>query len=131
MSNKIIGEWCRSHNVRVLDTHKRASKISGMNMKYFQFAEDYNKVVNDLTYLNLETEPLYTVEISESELEKIAEFESQVFNHLKNQGHFNFFGHLMEQKEKEKELKNRYPAVQKAYEQYSLLLKLAESGNLK
>jgi hypothetical protein len=33
-------------------------------------------------------------------------------------------------KEREKYLKNKYPAVKKAYEQYSLMLKLAESGEL-
>ena len=37
---------------------------------------------------------------------------------------------VMEQKEREKYLKNKYPAVKKAYEQYSLMLKLAESGEL-
>jgi hypothetical protein len=36
----------------------------------------------------------------------------------------------MEQKEEEQRLRNKYPAVRKAYEQYSLMLKLAESGEL-
>jgi len=35
----------------------------------------------------------------------------------------------MEQKEEEQLLKNKYPAVKKAYEHYSLLLKMAKSGD--
>jgi hypothetical protein len=73
---------------------------------------------------------LYTVEIAESELTRIADFESEVFNNMKQQGHYRMFEVVMEQKEREKYLKNKYPAVKKAYEQYSLMLKLAESGEL-
>jgi hypothetical protein len=80
-------------------------------------------VVND-------TEPLYTVEIAQSELERIADFESEVFNNMKKQGHYRMFETLMEQKERERALRDKYPAVKKAYEQYSLMLKLAESGEL-
>ena len=36
----------------------------------------------------------------------------------------------MRQKEEESNLKNNYPAVKKAYEHYSLMLKLAKSGEL-
>ena len=49
---------------------------------------------------------------------------------MKKQGHYQMFEMLMEQKEQEKYLKNKYPAVKKAYENYSLILKLAESGEL-
>jgi hypothetical protein len=40
------------------------------------------------------------------------------------------FEHMNELKEREQYLKNKYPAVKKAYEHYSLMLKLAESGEL-
>jgi hypothetical protein len=73
---------------------------------------------------------LYTVEIAESELERIADFESEVFNNMKKQGHYRMFEVIMEQKEEERYLKDKYPAVKKAYEQYSLMLKLAQSGEL-
>ncbi len=77
-----------------------------------------------------DTEPLYTVEIAESELERIADFEEQVFNNAKQTGHYNLFQAVLEQKEREKELRDMYPAVRKAFEHYSLMLKLAESGEL-
>ena len=88
---------------------------------------DYNLVHEDII---ADSEPLYTVEIAQSELERIADFEAQVFNNMKKQGHYHMFEMLMEQKERERYLCNRYPAVNKAYEQYSLMLKLAESGEL-
>jgi hypothetical protein len=37
---------------------------------------------------------------------------------------------LMAQKEQERYLRDKYPAVKKAYEHYSLMLKIAESGEL-
>ena len=40
------------------------------------------------------------------------------------------FETLMKQKQEEQYLRNKYAAVQKAYEHYSLLLKLAQSGEL-
>jgi len=98
------------------------------NVSLFQYHDDYNKFHQE--YLTFDTEILYTVEISESELDRIAEFESRVFNHMTQKGHFNLFETLMEQKEQEQFLRSKYPAVKKAYEHYSLMLKLAESGEL-
>jgi hypothetical protein len=88
---------------------------------------DFNRVYEDIVF---DSEPLYTVEIAESELERIANFESEVFNNMKKQGHYRMFETLMEQKEREQFLRDKYPAVKKAYEHYSLMLKLAESGEL-
>jgi hypothetical protein len=36
----------------------------------------------------------------------------------------------MKQKEEERYLRDKYPAVKKAYEQYSLMLNMAKSGEL-
>ena len=128
MINNTVQEFINGHKIKVIDDNKRASRYSRMNMKYFHNSGDYNFVVPSAA--TLETEKLYTIEIAESELNKIAEFESHVFNNMRENGHYNFFEMLMEQKEHEKYLKNKYPAVQKAYEQYSLTLALAQSGEL-
>lgn len=128
MVSNTVKKFCHDHRINVVDQNKRAHRLTKTNIKYFQFQDDYNKFMQD--YVALDTETLYTVEISESELERIAEFESQVFNNMQQQGHYNLFETLMEQKEEEQRLRNKYPAVRKAYEQYSLMLKLAESGEL-
>ena len=116
------------HKIRIIDSNKRAYKHTRANVNLFKFQEDYNKF--DRNFVALETETLYTVEITESELQRMAEFEEQVFNNMKSQGHYNMFETLMEQKQQEKYLRDTYPAVKKAYEHYSLMLKLAQSGEL-
>lgn len=127
MKKDTLRNFCEHHQIRVLDTNKRAHRYKKIETNYFNDQYDYNKVQSHLVY---DTEPLYTVEIAESELTRIAEFEEQVFNNMKQQGHYQMFEILMEQKEHEKYLRNKYPAVKKAYEQYSLILKMAESGEL-
>lgn len=128
MSDKNVREFCQHHNIRVVDTNKRANKYHKIDIRYFNDPIDYNKINQE--FLTYDTEILYTMEISESELQKIADFESQVFNHMRAKGHYDMFNYIMEQKEQEKRLVNKYPAVKKAYEHYSLMLKLAESGEL-
>ena len=129
MSNPLsnLEKFCKAHSIRVLDTNKRASKYHKVNINYFKDPMDFNRIYEDIV---VDSEPLYTVEIAESELQRIAEFEEQVFNNLKEAGHYRMFEVLMEQKEQEAYLRDTYPAVKKAYEHYSLMLKLAQSGEL-
>jgi len=127
MSMENVKSFCEQHQIRVLDTNKRASRYHKVNINYFKDPMDFNRVYE---HIITDSEPLYTVEIAESELERIADFESEVFNNMKKQGHYRMFEMIMEQKEQEKYLSNKYPAVKKAYEHYSLMLKLAESGEL-
>lgn len=122
-----LRKFCYDHNIKVLDTNKRAHTYTKLNVSYFQYPNDLNIVDRHIVQ---DTEPLYTIEIALSELEKIAEFESQVFNHMRAKGHYDMFNMVMQQKEHEKILRKQYPAVQKAYEHYSLMLKMAESGDL-
>jgi hypothetical protein len=123
-----LNKFFERHQLRVLDKNKRAHRMTRMNTKFFKFEDDYNKLIND--NVAFETEPLYTIEVAESELHRIADFEAEVFNHMESGSHYRMFEAVMEQKEKERYLKDKYPAVKKAYEQYSLMLKLAESGEL-
>jgi ribosomal protein S4E len=101
-----------------------------MTRAYFNDPADYNIVDEMAATIHYETEKVHTIEIPESSLEKIIDFEDQVFNHMKTGNHFNLFETLMEQKHREKMLREAYPALQKAYENYSLMLKLAESGEM-
>ena len=123
-----IKSFCEQHQIRVLDTNKRAHRYRRINMQYFRDPMDFNTV--SLVDVVNDTEPLYTVEIALSELERIADFEHQVFNNMKKHGHYRMFEMIMEQKEHEKYLKEKYPAVKKAHAYYSLMLKLADSGEL-
>ena len=126
--NQRVKDFCQGHDIRIVDQNKRAGKYQPLTLKYFTNPSDYNELKKD--YIHYETEQVYTVEIRESELTKIAEFESEVLAHMRQRGHYDMFNWIMEQKEREKYLKEKYPAVKKAYEQYSLMLKMAEAGEL-
>jgi hypothetical protein len=126
--NQRVKDFCQGHDIRIVDQNKRVEKVRPLQLRYFTNSMDYNEVKQD--YIHFDTEQLYTVEVRESELVKIAEFESEVFNHMRQRGHYDMFNWIMEQKEREKYLKEKYPAVKKAYEQYSLMLKMAEAGEL-
>ena len=123
-----LTDFIKYHRINIIDDNKRAHRHTRMNTKFFQLPEDYNCFNQE--NVNFDTEKLYTIEISESELEKIVEFENQVFNNLRASGHYRMFEVLMEQKEREKYLRDKYQAVNNAYKQYSLMLHLAESGEL-
>jgi hypothetical protein len=129
MSQENVKKFVEHHRINVIDDNKRAYKHTRMDVKYFQFPDDYNKM-NTTQAIQYETVKLLTVEITEDTLERIADFETEVFNNMRDQGHYRMFETLMEQKEKEKYLRFTYPAVKKAYEHYSLMLKLAESGEM-
>jgi hypothetical protein len=129
MSWENIKKFSKHHRINIIDDNKRAHRHTCMNTKFFQYPEDYNMMTATQS-LQYTTEKLYTVEISESEFTRIADFEAQVFNNMKQQGHYRMFETLMQQKEQEKYLRDKYPAVKKAYEHYSLILKLAESGEI-
>jgi hypothetical protein len=121
--------FLKNHSIRIIDDSKRAHRHTRFNTALFQYPDDYNKFLRE-EITRFETEKLYTVEIAESELERIARFEAEVFNHMQERGHYDIFESIMQQKEEERYLKDKYPAVKKAYEQYSLMLKMAKSGEL-
>ena len=127
MNNNEFREWLNTHNINIRDTNKRFARYPKFSTEFFMFEQDYNRINQHVKY---DTEPLYTVEIPQSELERICEFEQQVFGNMRQSGHYNMFEVLMNQKEKEKYLRKKYPAVDLAYTNYSLMLKLAESGEL-
>jgi hypothetical protein len=125
-SNDTLRKFANKHRINVIDTNKRAARHTGYNLNMFKYSDDYNKFDKE-HFVKFETETLYTVEITQTEFERMAEFEEQVFNNMQQQGHYNLFETLMEQKRRERYLADKYPAVKKAYEQYSLMLKMAES----
>jgi hypothetical protein len=124
-----MNEFCKRHNINIVDTNKRYATYTALRPQYFNDPRDYNSVIADVIH---SSEPLYTITIPLSELERMKEFEDQVFNNMKTHGahHYQMFEVMMEQKYKEKRLRDNNPAVKKAYEHYSLMLKLAESGEL-
>ena len=74
MSENNIKKFLQYHHMQVIDDNKRAHKMTRMHVKYFNNPADYNELA-EMNAMNFETERLLTVEIAESELERIADFE--------------------------------------------------------
>jgi hypothetical protein len=117
------------HDIKIVDSNKQRRSVQHPQWKYFSDKNDYNLISIEKDAM-LYTEKVLTIEITENELSRIAEFESQVFNHMRDAGHYNMFERLMNLKNEEKTIRRSNPAVQKAYEQYSLLLQLAKESTL-
>ena len=126
-SQNEIREFCLKHSIRVVDTNKRAHKYHKVNLNYFKDPADFDMLQAHIDLVR-DTEPLYTVEIALSELEKLAEFEKQTYDSMKE--HSSLYAYQREQEEREKFFRERYPALKKAHDHYKLLLKLANSGEL-
>lgn len=121
----MIDQFVKKHYIRILDKNKRAVSRSRHPAELFNSPNDYNSVkINE--YQSYSTEPVYTIEILESELNRLAEFELQVFNQRDvNNTHYNLFETMLRQKELEQKLRDNNEAVRIAYEQYSAILALA------
>lgn len=122
-----ISEFCRRHNIDILDDNKRIARRSVPRPVFFTDPLNYNYVAYDPT--GSDTEPLLTMTIPESELAHLQYVESQLVNHVDSRERFILFNSLTKQKEQEQRLRDKYPAVQKAFETYSLALALAKSGD--
>lgn len=126
--NPALTEFCKKHNIDVISTNKRRARYC-IDREFFTSDVSKDTIIENPIF---DTEPVYTVDIPESELDRLCQFEKQVFNYQKSSGqhHYNLFESMMNQRVEESLLRDKFPAVQKAYEQYSLLLKMAKSGQL-
>ena len=119
-------KFCKRHDIKIIDTNKRAYKTQPFNASYFYNPNDYNMIEEYRP--TTETIRVFTVEIPETNLERLAKFEDEVFNRADSISHYNLFEVMMAQKQEEAVLRNTNIAVKKAYEHYSLMLALAKSG---
>ena len=81
----------------------------------------------EVDFVEKNTERLYNIEIPESRLETLVELEDSYFDRSKaayEQGR-GLFDALLEKEREELTIRKRNPAVQKAYEQYRIMLGLA------
>ena len=118
-----LTEFCSRHHITVVDTQKTWCRFQ-QKYKSFAYPLDASLLVEEEEFIRRETEPLYTIQIPESQLIRIQEFEDQVFNNMKEHGHFNLFSAIMDQRVEEKRLRDLFPGVKKAFEKYSMMLNL-------
>lgn len=114
--------FCQNYEVRVLNDQKKRARYNPP--RFFTDPERADIIRNDI--VEYETEKVYTLEIPEGRLRALVELEQRFFKfHRHNQGQIDMFQTLMEKEREESYYRQSNPAIQKAYEQYSIMLNLA------
>jgi hypothetical protein len=120
--NDELKDFCRNYEVNVLNDQKRRARYHPPRFFTEPFRADI--IRNDI--VEFETEPVITLEIPESRLRTLVEMERRFFKWQRHsQGEIDMFETLMNKEREEAHYRHTNVAVQKAYEQYSIMLNLS------
>jgi hypothetical protein len=120
--SKELEQFCNNYEVRVLNDQKRRARYHPP--KFFTDPERADIITRDT--VSYETEQVYTLEIPEGRLRALVEMEQRFFKWQRHsQGEVDMFQTLMDKEREEAHYRHTNPAVQKAWEQYSIMLNLA------
>ena len=117
-----LKQFCENYEVRVLNDQKRRARYHPP--RFFTDPSRADIIRNDI--VEYEHERVITMEIPEGRLRALIEMERRFYNwqrHTKTE--VDMFETLMNKEREESYFRNTNPAVQKAYEQYSIMLNLA------
>lgn len=120
-----IRNFCEKYDIHILSSSKRAIR-NRSTPQFFVNSSDKNIIHN--TAREFDTEPMLTVDIPQSRLEALCDLERVFFNNIEDHGHRRVFQVWMDQQQREKEYRDKYSAVRKAYEDYSALLTWVANG---
>lgn len=117
-----LKDFCRNYEVRVLNDSKRRARYNPPRF----FTDPMRADIIQKDTLNFETEQVYTLEIPEGRLRALVEMEQRFFKcHRHSRSEVDMFENIMNKEREEAHHRHTNAAVQKAYEQYSLMLNLA------
>jgi hypothetical protein len=117
-----LSDFCRNYEVNVLNDQKRRARYHPPS--FFTDPNRADIIRNDI--VTFETEKVYTLEIPEGRLRALVEMEQRFFKLQRHsQGEIDMFQILMDKEREEANIRHTNAAVQKSYEQYSLMLNLA------
>jgi hypothetical protein len=117
-----LNKFCENYEVRVLNDSKRRARYHPA--KFFTDPSRADIIRHDV--VEYETEQVFTVEIPEGRLRTLVEMERRFFNYVAHHDKpIDMFQTLMDKEREEAHFRHTNAAVQKAYEQYSIMLNLA------
>ena len=115
-------QFCKNYEVQIVDDQKRRARYHPP--RYFTDPLRADIVSRD--FVEYETEKVLTVQIPESRFRALIEMEQRFFgNHSHGYSDADMFSMLMDKEREEAHFRHTNAAVQKAYEQYSIMLNLA------
>ena len=118
--NDKLKKFCENYEVRIVNDQKRFARYR--RPQFFTDPLNASIIRDDL---DLQTEKLYTVELPESRLNTLVEMENRFMNFRNSDHSRDMFEMLMDKEREEAHFRHTNAAVQKAYEQYSIMLNLA------
>ena len=117
-----LNKFCENYEVRVLNDSKRRARYHPARF----FTDPMRADIIQKDTVAYETEKVYTVEIPEGRLRTLVEMERKFFNYINHRDKpIDMFQMLMDKEREEAHHRHTNQAVQKAYEQYSIMLNLA------
>jgi len=117
-----LNKFCENYEVRVLNDSKRRARYHPARF----FTDPMRADIIQKDTVAYETEKVYTVEIPEGRLRTLVEMERRFFNYVEHHDKpIDMFQTLMDKEREEAHFRHTNRAVQKAYEQYSIMLNLA------
>ena len=117
-----LNKFCENYEVRVLNDSKRRARYHPARF----FTDPMRADIIQKDTVNFETERVFTVEIPEGRLNTLVEMERRFFNYVAHHDKpIDMFQTLMDKEREEAHYRYTNQAVQKAYEQYSIMLNLA------
>jgi hypothetical protein len=117
-----LNKFCENYEVRVLNDSKRRARYHPARF----FTDPMRADIIQKDTVAYETEKVYTVEIPEGRLRTLVEMERRFFNYVEHHDKpIDMFQTLMDKEREEAHFRHTNQAVQKAYEQYSIMLNLA------
>ncbi len=120
--SKELNQFCENYEVRVLNDSKRRARYHPARF----FTDPMRADIIQKDTVTYETEQVYTVEIPEGRFRTLVELEQRFFKwQAHSKGEVDMFEMLMDKEREEAHYRHTNAAVQKAYEQYSLMLNLA------
>lgn len=120
--SKELNQFCENYEVRILNDQKRRARYHPARF----FTDPMRADIIEKDTIAYETEKVFTVEIPEGRLRALVEMEQRFFKWQRHsQGEVDMFQILMDKEREEAYYRQTSPAVQKAYEQYSIMLNLA------
>lgn len=116
-----VKRFCENYEVRVLNDQKHRARYHPP--RFFTDPERADIIRNDI--VEYESEKVITLEIPEGRFRTLIELEKRFYKWQQHtRSEVDLFQTLMDKEREESFYRNTNPAVQKAYEQYSIMLNL-------
>lgn len=115
-----VKSFCKKYFATIIDKSRRF--VRHRPVEFFSCVDDKNLYKE----IEIEAEPLLTITIPLSKLEALADLESIFFNNIEDVHARRMFETWLDSQAEEKYLRQKYPTVKDAYEQYSMTLHLCK-----